>query len=91
TDTKVLRLDPKTVTLTFQTNPGGLSLTVGGTTAKTPVTRTVIVGSNNSISAPSPQSKGSKSYSFHSWSDGGAQSHNITAPASATTYTARFR
>ena len=91
TDTKVLRLDPKTVTLTFQTNPGGLSLTVGSTTAKTPVTRTVIVGSSNSISAPSPQSKGSKSYGFQSWSDGGAQSHNITAPASATTYTARFR
>jgi glucose/arabinose dehydrogenase len=91
TDTKVLRLDPKTVTLTFQTNPGGLSLTVGSTTTKTPVTRTVIVGSTNSISAPSPQSKGSKSYRFQSWSDGGAQSHNITAPASATTYTARFQ
>jgi PKD repeat protein len=90
TDTKVLRLDPKTVTLTFQTNPGGFSLTVGGATAKTPVTRTVIVGSSNSISAPSPQSKGSKSYTFQSWSDGGTRSHNITAPAAATTYTARF-
>jgi PKD repeat protein/glucose/arabinose dehydrogenase len=91
TDAKVLRLDPKTVTLTFQTNPGGFSLTVGGATAKAPVTRTVIVGSSNSISAPSPQRKGSKSYSFQSWSDGGAQTHNITAPAAATTYTARFR
>jgi PKD repeat protein len=90
-DIEVLRLDPKTVTLTFQTNPGGFSLTVGGATAKAPVTRTVIVGSSNSISAPSPQRKGSKSYSFQSWSDGGAQTHNITAPAAATTYTARFR
>jgi PKD repeat protein len=90
-DTESLRLDPKTVALTFQTNPGGLSLTVGSTKAKAPITRTVIVGSTNSISAPSPQTKGSKTYTFDSWSDGGAQSHDIIAPASATTYTAKFR
>jgi glucose/arabinose dehydrogenase/PKD repeat protein len=90
-DTKTLRLDPKTVALTFQTNPGGLSLTVGGASAKAPISRTVIVGSSNSISAESPQSKGSKSYIFQSWSDGGGQSHNIVAPAVATTYTARYR
>ena len=51
----------------------------------------MIVGSTNTISAPSPQNKGSKSYSFQSWSDGGAETHNIAAPASATTYTAKFR
>jgi hypothetical protein len=51
----------------------------------------VIIGSINSISAPSPQTKGKQTYSFQSWSDGGAQTHNITAPATATTYTARFR
>ena len=28
---------------------------------------------------------------FESWSDGGAQTHSIVAPATATTYTARFR
>jgi hypothetical protein len=54
-------------------------------------TRTVIVGSTNSISAPSPQIKGPKTYTFSSWSDGGAQTHNIVAPSAATTYTARFR
>jgi hypothetical protein len=51
----------------------------------------VIVGSRNSISAPSPQQKGGKAYTFSSWSDGGAQTHDIIAPAAATTYTARFR
>ena len=51
----------------------------------------MIVGSTNTISAPSPQNKGKKSLHFQSWSDGGAQSHDITAPASATTYTAKFR
>jgi glucose/arabinose dehydrogenase/PKD repeat protein len=91
TDTKSLQLDPKTVALTLQTNPGGFSLTVGSDAGKAPITRTVIVGSSNSISAPSPQKKGSKTYSFLSWSDGGAATHNITAPTVPTTYTARFR
>jgi PKD repeat protein/glucose/arabinose dehydrogenase len=91
TSTKSLRLDPQTVVLTFQTNPGGLSLVVNGSSAKAAFTRTVIVGSTNTISAISPQKKGSKSYLFQSWSDGGAQTHTITAPAAATTYTARFR
>ena len=79
-----------TVGLTFQTTPGGLQLTVDSTTAAATFTRTVIVGSSNSTSAPSPQPKGRQNYTFSSWSDGGAQSHTITAPAAATTYTARF-
>jgi PKD repeat protein len=91
TDTEVLRLDPRTVVLTFQTTPGGLSLVVNSSGAKATFTRTVIVGSNSTISAPSPQKKGQKNYSFSSWSDGGAQTHNIVAPATATTYTARYR
>jgi hypothetical protein len=86
-----MRLDPRTVALTFQTNPGGLSLVVNGVSAKAAFTRTVIVGSTNTIIATTPQGKGSKTYAFTSWSDGGAQTHSITAPAAATTYTARFR
>jgi PKD repeat protein len=89
--TRTLRLDPRTVALTFQTNPGGLSLTVGSNTSKASFTRTVIVGSTNSVSAPTPQTKGSKSYHFVSWSDGGAQTHTLVAPATSQTYTARFR
>lgn len=91
TDVKTVRLDPKTVTLTFQSNPTGLQLTVGSSSGTAPFNRTVIVGSTNSIIAPSPQSKGKKSYTFQSWSDGGALTHNIVAPANATTYTARYR
>jgi PKD repeat protein/glucose/arabinose dehydrogenase len=89
-DTETLRLDPRTVVLTFQTNPSGLQLTVNGASAKATFSRTVIIGSTNTISAISPQLKG-KTYSFVSWSDGGAQTHIIVAPAAATTYTARFR
>ena len=72
TTTTTRRLDPPTVVLTFQTNPGGLQIVVGGVAAKASFSRTVIVGSTNSISAVSPQNKGPKSYSFVSWSDGGA-------------------
>jgi hypothetical protein len=91
TDTKTLRLDPRTVVLTFQTTPGGLQLTVNGISARATFNRTVIIGSTNSVSAPTPQPKGKKSYGFASWSDGGAQTHGIVAPAVATTYTARYR
>ena len=91
TDTKSLRLDPRTVVLTFQTTPGGFKLTVGGAESTATFTRTVIVGSTNSVSAISPQIKGKKNYTFASWSDGGAQTHNIVAPATATTYSARYR
>ena len=91
TGTRTLRLDPRTVVLTFQSTPGGLRLAVNGSQATATFTRTVIIGSTNTISAVSPQTKGKKTYSFISWSDGGAQTHVITAPAAATTYTARFR
>jgi glucose/arabinose dehydrogenase len=91
TATSSVRLDPQTVALTFQTSPGGLILTVNGASAKAAFTRTVIIGSKNTISASTPQTKGRKVYNFESWSDGGAQTHDVIAPATATTYTARFR
>jgi glucose/arabinose dehydrogenase len=90
-DTKTLRLDPRTVVLTFATSPGGLRLAVNGTEGTATFTRTVIIGSSNSVSAITPQTKGKQTYTFSSWSDGGAQTHNIVAPATATTYTARFK
>ena len=89
-DVESVRLDPKTVDLTFATDPSGLQLTVGASSGTAPFSRTVIVGSSNSISAPTPQTAGGVSYQFSSWSDGGAQTHNITAPQAPTTYTATF-
>ncbi len=86
--TTSVRLDPKTVTLTFQTVPAGLPLTVGQTTATTPFTQTVIAGSSNTVSA-TPQTVGGTHYGFSSWSDGGAATHTLVAPVSAT-YTATY-
>ena len=84
-----VQLNPQTVDLTFQSSPSGLQLTVGTFTGAAPFTRTVIVNSANSISAPN-QSLGGIAYTFSSWSDGGAQTHTITAPSTPATYTATF-
>ncbi len=87
-----MRLNPRTVVLTFTSNPSGARLVVGTVEQVAPFTRTVIVGSNNSVSAPSPQNLTlGLRFRFTSWSDGGAQSHNITAPATPTTYRANFQ
>ena len=90
TDTKSIQLDPKTVSLTLNTSPGGFQLSLDGSVAATPFTRTVIQGSSHTISAPSPQTKAKKAWTFKSWSDGGAQTHNVIANSS-TTYTATYK
>ena len=91
TDTQSVRLDPRTVQLTFTSSPGGLELTLNGATATAAFTRTVIEGSTNTLSAPTPQQRKGGTWAFQTWSDGGAQSHTILAPASATTYTASYK
>jgi hypothetical protein len=77
-DTTSMRLDPKTATLTMRTNAAGLKLTVNGTVVTTPFARTVIQGSNNSVSAPTPQTVSGRAWTFLLWSDLGAQTHNVT-------------
>jgi glucose/arabinose dehydrogenase len=87
--TTTRRLNPQTVTLDFASSPPGLQLAVNSAATATPFSRTVIRGSTNTVSATSPQSLGATTYVFSSWSDGGAQTHTITANASAT-YTATY-
>jgi PKD repeat protein/glucose/arabinose dehydrogenase len=90
TDTESVRLDPRTVSLTFSTSPTGLALVLNGTQLPAPFTRTVIQGSQNTISAPSPQTKSRKTWFWKAWSDGGAQTHPVT-PNSSTNYVATFK
>ena len=84
------RLDPRTSTLTLATLPAGLDVALGQRTATAPLAGTLIVGGSTSVSAPSPQTLGGGSYRFQSWSDGGTQSHNVTAGTTGRTLTARF-
>ena len=90
TDTESLRLDPKTVSISLNSSPGGFALALNASQLPTPFTRTVIQGSRNTISAPSPQTKAKKSWLFKSWSDRGAQTHDVIANSSAT-YAATFK
>src|SRR5215813_6933207 len=65
TSTTSVRLDPKTAVLTFRTNPGGLvlsDLVVNEAPRTTPFSVTVVVGSANSVSAPSPQQFNKSTY-----------------------------
>lgn len=90
TDTKSILLNPQTVALNFESTPSGLQVAVGSSSSPTPFTRTVILRSQNSVSAATPQALGGTNYEFVSWSDGGNQSHNIVATAAAT-YTATYK
>jgi hypothetical protein len=75
--------------LTLASAPTGLQLVLNGATATAPATSTVIAKSSNTISAPTPQTLNG-TWQFSAWSDGGAQTHAITAPVDAT-YTATFQ
>jgi glucose/arabinose dehydrogenase len=88
-----VRLDPKTVVLTFKTNHPHvkLKLALNSAARATPFSATVVVGSNNSIIAATPQTINGTTYRFTSWSDGLPRSHVIVAPATNHTYTANFR
>jgi glucose/arabinose dehydrogenase len=92
TDTQSIILEPKTVVLSFATNPSGLTLSVNGATSTAPFTRRVIQGSANGLTAPTPQTLASATYDFGSWSDGGARVHTVSATANRSftaTYTRR--
>jgi glucose/arabinose dehydrogenase len=90
TDTESLQLDPRTVDLTLASNPTGLLLGMRSESGTAAFTRTVLVGSRISVSAPSPQTLGGTAYAFSSWSDGQPQSHIVVTPEQDTTLTATF-
>ena len=90
TASRSLQLDPRTVVLTFQTNPAGLQVGLNSTVATTPFNATVIQGSSNTVTAVSPQTQGANNYFFQSWSDGGAQTHTLVAPTTPAAYTASY-
>ena len=89
-DSKTIRLDPRTVDLTINSDPANLSVTVDEKSGPAPLVHEAIVGATTTISAESPQLVGSNYYGFGSWSDGKAQSHEITAPGFDSSYTASF-
>jgi hypothetical protein len=86
TATRTIQLDPKTVDLSFASAPGGATVTVNGDDHVAPYTETFIQGSRLTITAAPTHG----SATFSSWSDGGARSHELSAPTLPTTYTATY-
>ena len=84
-----LKMLPKRVTLSFATSPAGGRVAVNDVARSTPTSLVSWPGYVLKLTA-ADQSIGGSPYVFRSWSDGGARTHEVTTPGTATTYTARF-
>jgi hypothetical protein len=80
------------VQITITTGPTSLLVSAdGGPLTPGPLVENWVIGSSHTIATTSPQAGTTGTqYVFSSWSDGGAISHGITVPSTATTYTASF-
>ncbi len=81
---------PRTATLTFATNPAGLSITLDGQSHTDGYAELNVVNIQRTLGVVPQQTLNGVTYNFLSWSDGGAATHNVNVPASNTTYTANF-
>ena len=80
---------PQKVNLSFGTLPTGITLYLDGIAKATPFVHDALVHFQHSIEARN-ESMGTTLYTCQSWSDGGAQLHTITVPASNHSYTATY-
>jgi glucose/arabinose dehydrogenase len=81
---------PTDVQVTVQTSPPGLMFQVDGITYTGQQTFAWAPASAHTVAAISPQGSGSTRQTFISWSDTGAQTHGVTAPANPATLIAYF-
>ena len=80
TDTKSVVVVPSKVNLTFGTVPAGATLYLDGIARTTPFVYDTLIGFQHTVEARN-QTSGGNNYTFASWSDGGAQTHTVVAPA----------
>jgi hypothetical protein len=94
TETASFEDPPGNVQVTIASSPAGSGyVTVDGLATATPQVFSWGIGSTHTITAVTPAllcGSGCQ-YGFASWSDGGAQSHTVTAPSTPVTYTASFQ
>ncbi len=88
----LLTNDPGT-SVTLQTSPPGLQVSIDGGALAAPAPLTVLLrtGSGHTIATQSPQAGTGSQFVWQNWSDGLAVSHAITVPAATVTYTATFK
>ncbi len=76
--------------ITVTTNPPGLAITVDGMRYTAPQSFVWTPGTSHTIGVTTPQTGTAVRYLFRDWSDGGGQTHAITAPEESRTFTANF-
>jgi Ca2+-binding RTX toxin-like protein/glucose/arabinose dehydrogenase len=90
TTTDSVAVYPEKVNLTVLNNVGEGTVQVDGTTQLVPYVLDTAVGFNHTISASSPLCVDNSERFFASWSDGGAQSHQIIVPTTDSTFAATY-
>jgi glucose/arabinose dehydrogenase/chitodextrinase len=90
TDTKNVVIRPTKVNLSFSTAPAGLTLYLDGIARTTPFVHDTLVGFTHTVEARD-QTVGSTSFTFSSWSDGGARTHSIVVPSADQSYVATYQ
>jgi glucose/arabinose dehydrogenase len=88
--TQAATVFPDKVNLTFDTAPGGLTLYVDGIAHQAPFVYDTLIGFEHTIDARD-QTVSTSTYTFASWSDGGAQSHQIFVQEGDQSYVAAFQ
>jgi len=91
---QTLTVSPQTVVVTVGTSPAGLSYDINNVPSNLTQMPTWNVGVNYTLSVPNAaqtlSSTPNTQYVFSQWSNGGTATDTVTAPATATTYTADF-
>lgn len=90
TKTVSQNLNPKKVTITLNTNPPGLYVTVNNVRKFSGASFTSWQGYDLQVNAPSQLSQNGQGWTYASWSDGGARAHPIDTPATNASFTANF-
>jgi glucose/arabinose dehydrogenase len=76
---KTVKLSPRVFTVHFASNPPGIPLTAGLVAQAAPFDVPSVEGSQLVIAAPQTAQLNGKTYTWQSWSDGGAAIHTIVA------------
>jgi glucose/arabinose dehydrogenase len=87
---QTIKLSPRVFTVHFASNPPGVPITAGLVAKTTPFEVPSVEGAQLVIAAPESTQLNGKTYTFQSWSDGGAPIHTIVAkgqPLYTATYT----
>jgi glucose/arabinose dehydrogenase len=90
TSTTYRDIFPQKATITLDSTPTGLVVMLDGTPHTAPFSTLAVVGLQREVGVVSPQTLNGTNYTFASWSDSGAATHVISAPAADTTYRATF-